>query len=163
MKNLTRKEFIKTCCILSASCLGLPALLKGKGSNRGKSSFPYAPEDPEKEKMIAYCGITCTECPAYIATQKNDDAMRADTAKKWSEMFNANLKPEDINCDGCISNSERLFSHCSVCEIRKCGKEKEVKNCAYCDEYSCAKLTEFLNMVPEAKATLEEIRKDIKR
>ncbi|MCK4356498.1 DUF3795 domain-containing protein [Candidatus Bipolaricaulota bacterium] len=24
------------------------------------------------EKMIAYCGLICTNCPAYIATQKND-------------------------------------------------------------------------------------------
>ncbi|NIV31664.1 MAG: DUF3795 domain-containing protein, partial [Anaerolineae bacterium] len=22
--------------------------------------------------MIAYCGLVCTECPAYIATQAND-------------------------------------------------------------------------------------------
>ena len=28
------------------------------------------------DKMIAYCGIVCTECPAFEATQKNDDAKR---------------------------------------------------------------------------------------
>ena len=24
------------------------------------------------EKMIAYCGLVCTDCEAYIATQAND-------------------------------------------------------------------------------------------
>ncbi|MGB8952440.1 MAG: DUF3795 domain-containing protein [Candidatus Aminicenantales bacterium] len=162
MKNLTRKEFIKTCCFLSASCLGLPMRLKGKGSHPRNTSG-LSEEDPEKGKMIAFCGISCAECPTYIATQKDDDQMRADTAKKWSEMFKASYQPEDINCDGCTSNSERLFSYCSACEIRKCGKQKNVKNCAYCEEYPCAKLTEFLKMVPEAKTTLEEIRKKINR
>ncbi|KUK85723.1 MAG: Uncharacterized protein XE03_1923 [candidate division TA06 bacterium 34_109] len=31
------------------------------------------------DKMIAFCGLICTECPAFIATQKNDDIER----KKW--------------------------------------------------------------------------------
>ena len=26
------------------------------------------------EKMVAFCGITCTDCKAFIATQENDDA-----------------------------------------------------------------------------------------
>jgi hypothetical protein len=112
------------------------------------------------DKMIAYCGITCTECPALLATQKDDDAERAKVAKMWSEQFKVDLKPEDINCNGCLSDSEQLFSHCQVCEIRKCGGEKQVVNCAYCDDYGCDKLTAFLKMVPEAKSTLEEIRKE---
>ena len=111
------------------------------------------------EKMIAYCGIACSECPAYIATQKNDDKMRDETAKKWSEMFHADIKPADINCDGCPTDAERLFNYCAQCEIRKCAREKGMKNCAYCAEYPCEKLSAFLKNVPEAKALLDEIRK----
>jgi hypothetical protein len=85
--------------------------------------------------------------------------MREETAKKWSEMFHQDIKPGDINCDGCVSQSSRLFNYCGICEIRKCGKEKNVKNCAYCDEYPCEKLSAFLKNVPEAKATLDAIRK----
>jgi len=111
--------------------------------------------------MIAYCGITCTECPALLATQKDDQKERAKVAEMWSKEFDVDLKPEDINCDGCLAESERLFSHCQVCEIRACGREKTVVNCAYCDDYGCEKLTKFLDMVPEAKNTLEEIRKAV--
>ncbi|MBN2243467.1 MAG: DUF3795 domain-containing protein, partial [Acidobacteria bacterium] len=28
------------------------------------------------EKMIAYCGLTCTDCDAFKATQNNDDKLR---------------------------------------------------------------------------------------
>jgi len=113
------------------------------------------------KKTIAYCGIICSECTAFLATQKNDDNERKKVAEMWSKQFNAEFKPEDINCDGCLSESERLFNYCRVCEIRKCGQEKGVKNCAYCDDYACETLNKFIDNVPEAKTTLEEIRKSL--
>ena len=113
------------------------------------------------DKMVAFCGITCTECPAFLATQKDDDNERKKVAELWSEQFNAEIKPEEVNCDGCLSDNGRLFGHCKVCEIRKCGQEEGIKNCAYCDDYACEKLNSFIDDVPEAKATLEEIRKNL--
>jgi hypothetical protein len=80
------------------------------------------------DKMISFCGLTCTDCQAYIATQKNDDEGRRRVAEMWSKEFKTSLKPEDINCDGCLVDSEKLFGYCQVCEIRKCGKEKKVEN-----------------------------------
>jgi hypothetical protein len=111
------------------------------------------------DKMIAYCGIVCTECPAFIATQQNDDAKRKQVAETWSKQYKMTVKAEDINCDGCTSGGKRLLNYCSICEIRKCGQGKGVKNCAYCDEYACEKLTRFHAMAPQAKASLEKIRK----
>jgi len=113
------------------------------------------------EKMIAFCGIVCTECPAFLATQKDDDDGRRKIAESWSKQYNADINPEDINCEGCLSESGRLFSYCKVCEIRKCEQEKSLKNCAYCDEYACEKLSKFFKMAPNAKTTLEKIRKSL--
>ena len=110
------------------------------------------------EKMVAFCGIVCTECPAFLATQKDDDEERRKVAQLWSKQFNTEIKPETINCDGCLAESGRLVEYCRICEIRKCGLEKEVKNCAFCDEYACDKLENFLVNASDAKATLEEIR-----
>ncbi|HEC96016.1 MAG TPA: DUF3795 domain-containing protein, partial [Euryarchaeota archaeon] len=53
------------------------------------------------EKIIGFCGLICSECPAYLATQKDDDNERRKVAETWSKEFNANMKPEDINYDGC--------------------------------------------------------------
>ncbi len=113
------------------------------------------------DKIIAYCGLTCSSCPAFLATQENNDKKRKEVAKMWSEMFKSDIKPEDINCDGCLSEGERIFNHCKVCEIRKCGRKREVKNCAHCEDYTCEKLGKFFEMAPEAKASLEEIRKSL--
>ena len=111
------------------------------------------------DKMIAFCGLVCTECPAFLATQENDDTKRKEVAEAWSKQFNMTIKPEDINCDGCKSEGKRLIGYCHICQIRKCSQEKGVENCAHCDEYACEKLTEFFAMAPMAKTSLEEIRK----
>ncbi len=111
--------------------------------------------------MIAFCGLVCNECPAFIATKEDDDVRRKETAEEWSKQFNTSIKPEDINCEGCVSNSEVLFSHPRLCEIRKCGQEKGIMNCAHCDEYACDRLNEFFRSVPSAKVTLDSIRKTL--
>ncbi len=111
--------------------------------------------------MIAFCGLVCSECPAFIATKEDDDNKRKETAEEWSKQFNTSIKPEDINCEGCVSNSEVLFSHPRLCEIRKCGQEKGITNCAHCDEYACDRLNDFFKGVPGAKVTLDSIRKTL--
>ena len=113
------------------------------------------------EKMIAVCGIKCSECPAFLATQENDDLKRKEVAEQWSKEYQAEFKAEDINCDGCHSVTGRLFSNCKVCEIRKCCQEKDLKNCAYCNEYSCPKLSQFFLMVPQGKAVLDKIKEGL--
>ena len=111
--------------------------------------------------MIAYCGLICLECPAFIATQENSHNKRAKTARTWSKEFGVEIKPEDINCDGCMTDSGRLFSHCNVCEIRLCGREKQIQNCGHCMQFACNKLDFVHNAVPSAKEILREIKKSI--
>lgn len=59
-----------------------------------------------------------------------------------------------VTCDGCTSQG-RHGGYCDFCQVRTCG----VDNCARCPEYSCAKLDEFVGAIPQARATLEEIRR----
>jgi len=110
------------------------------------------------QEIVAYCGLVCTECPAYEATKKNDDKARAKIAEEWSKQFQHTFKTEDINCNGCLAVGEVQFSYCSMCDIRKCGSDRKVLNCAYCVEYPCDKLNNFHATVAEAKAKLEAIR-----
>ena len=109
-------------------------------------------------EIVAYCGLVCTECPAYKATQEDDNSARAKVAEAWSKQFKHNFKTEDINCSGCLAVGEVQFSYCSMCNIRRCGVDRKVLNCAYCVEYPCDKLSNFLTEVPEARAKLEAIR-----
>lgn len=52
-------------------------------------------------EMIAYCGLDCAKCDAYSATVTDDSALRAKTAKLWSELNGIKILPEHINCEGC--------------------------------------------------------------
>jgi len=108
--------------------------------------------------MIACCGLNCKECPTYRATQDNNDEARQRVATQWSKMFHMNFSIGDINCDGCLSGSDRMFGHCRNCQIRSCSIEKEYDTCAECDDYPCNKLSAFFQIVPYAREALETIR-----
>jgi len=115
------------------------------------------------EKMIAFCGINCAECPTFLATQANDDKKRIKIAERWPSEYekHKHLKPEEINCSGCLTKNGILFKSCRVCPIRGCGTKRKVASCAYCEEYPCPRLNDFLIEVPYGKANLEGIRKSL--
>ena len=109
--------------------------------------------------IIAYCGLVCSACPAYIATQADDQAALERVAAQWREEYNApNITVESVICDGCLSGP-RQCSHCAECDIRACGVVHDVANCAHCAEYNtCDKIQGFFSMVPAARETLDAIR-----
>ena len=118
-------------------------------------------------KMIGYCGLDCAQCRAYIATQQDDDDEREKIAKDWHSQYGYDLKPQDINCDGCLENNVMPLNECSNCVVRKCGMQKGVENCAHCTEYACDKLKglEWYGSnsydLKATKPTLDEIRESL--
>ena len=113
-------------------------------------------------KIIAYCGLVCTDCPAYIATQADDHAALERVAAQWREEYNApHITGESVICDGCLSSDGRYCSHCFECEIRACGMERDVVNCAHCADYGCEKIEGFLGFLPDARVVLDKIRQSL--
>jgi hypothetical protein len=111
--------------------------------------------------LIADCGLDCGACPAYIATQANDEVAKEQIAAQWRVEFNApNITAANVTCDGCTS-SGRLGGYCPECPVRKCAVTRGVVNCAHCPNYGCEELSKFLAVVPVAKARLEEIRQTL--
>lgn len=86
------------------------------------------------KKMIAYCGIDCEKCDAYIATINDDQALREQTAKKWADLNNAPILPEHINCQGCRTEGVKTVFCDSICGIRQCALMKGVETCGDCPE-----------------------------
>jgi len=105
-------------------------------------------------KLIAYCGLDCAACDAYIATQNNDQALREKVAAEWSKSFNFDFTPEMINCVSCKGEGVHI-GHCSVCEIRKCAMEKGLVNCGFCEEFkTCKTINDFIAQVPHVAENL---------
>jgi hypothetical protein len=108
---------------------------------------------------VSICGMDCLAYPAYIASQQGDKKALERIASKWS---NGELKfnPTNFDCVGCTEDGKH-YSWCDMCPVRKCSMDKKIKNCAYCIHYPCEELNEPFERLPNAKKTLDEIRKNL--
>jgi hypothetical protein len=114
-------------------------------------------EEKMSTKMIAYCGLVCTECPGFLATQANDPVAAQKIAAEWSKAYHTDVKVEHVWCDGCLVEGKKC-AHCGECEVRACARKLGVENCARCDQYPCATLEGFFKMAPMARASLDALR-----
>jgi hypothetical protein len=111
------------------------------------------------DEIIAYCGLVCSDCPAYVATQADDHAALEKVAAQWREEFNApDITVASVICDGCLDSDGRHCGHWYECDMRACGMERGVANCAHCPDYACDKVERFFGFVPDARARLDGIR-----
>jgi hypothetical protein len=106
------------------------------------------------DRMIARCGLVCTDCEAYKATRTMDQALAQKVAADWSKMFQIQVQVEHVWCDGCLVAGKKC-AHCGECEIRACAEKRGVENCRRCADYGCEKLTAFFRMAPGAKKVLD--------
>ncbi len=112
-------------------------------------------------EMISYCGIDCSGCPAYRATQADDMEALAKVAKEWSKQFGMEIPPESIICDSCKTGEDaRRSGYCAICGVRACAIEKGVATCAHCGEYICETLQACPGFSSEGKANLDRIREE---
>ncbi|MBR6090849.1 MAG: DUF3795 domain-containing protein [Anaerolineaceae bacterium] len=101
--------------------------------------------------FIAYCGLDCETCEARIATINNDDALRQKVSGLWSELNQAEITPEMINCTGCRIEGVKTPFCGSICPIRKCALGRDVKTCGSCPEMeTCGKLRMITGNNPDA-------------
>ena len=110
--------------------------------------------------MVGYCGLNCEKCDAYIATVKDDQALREKTAKLWAELNNAPILPEHINCEGCRTDGLKTFFCESLCEIRKCAASKNLNTCGDCHTLeTCKTIKPVISSNPAVMETLKSCRR----
>lgn len=119
------------------------------------------PKEESDGSHGAFCGLVCTGCPAYIATQADDRAALEQVAAQWREEYSAPYTVETVTCDGCVADDGRHCGYWYDCKIRACGAARGVANCAHCSDYACEKLEGFLGSVPTARAVLDDIRRSL--
>ncbi|MHA1231532.1 MAG: DUF3795 domain-containing protein [Candidatus Helarchaeota archaeon] len=103
------------------------------------------------KKLLAPCGLYCGVCGIYYADKNNDDELKKKLAKAyWT-------KPEQIKCEGCLS--ENKFYFCETCEIRKCVFGKGLNGCHECNDFPCKKIKNY----PYKLATEYMLKSTLKR
>lgn len=110
------------------------------------------------DRMVAYCGLICTDCDAYKATQAEDMEALERMAKEASEQFDMEMTVADAMCDGCHATSGRQIGYCHDCAIRLCAVPKHIETCAHCDDYVCEKIDGFSKPGSAHRKTLDDLR-----
>lgn len=107
-------------------------------------------------EMIAYCGLDCEKCDAYLATIHDDQALREKTAKLWAALNNAPILPEHINCHGCrVSGMKTVYCE-SLCAIRQCAVKKGVTTCGDCPSFETCQTVGMI--IANNSAALENLK-----
>lgn len=96
------------------------------------------------KKLIAYCGLDCEKCQARIATLNNDNNLREQVAKLWTELNGVEITAEMINCEGCRADGVKTPFCDSMCLIRKCALEKKCETCGNCAELENCKTVKIV-------------------
>ena len=105
---------------------------------------------------IAYCGLDCEACEAYLATVNDDNELREKVAKEWSELNQVEITPEMINCSGCRVPGVKTVYCDSLCPIRQCAMGKRIETCGACPKMKvCEKLGMVTGNNEEALRRLE--------
>ena len=106
--------------------------------------------------MIAFCGLDCEKCDAYLATIHDDQALREKTAKLWSELNHVTILPEHINCEGCRMDGAKTFFCSNLCQVRQCALGKGFTTCGNCpDKDTCPIVGAIWQYTPQAKDNLQ--------
>ena len=107
--------------------------------------------------LIAFCGLDCARCDARTATIHNDDALRQQVARQWSEWNQVDIPAASINCLGCRTEGVKCPYCDSMCPIRQCALQKGVSHCGEClDSTNCNLLQQVHRNAPEAQANLQD-------
>lgn len=107
--------------------------------------------------MIAYCGLDCEKCDAYLATINDDQGLREKTAKLWTELNNVPILPEHINCQGCRVSGIKTVYCDSLCTIRQCAMKKRVTTCGDCPNFE--KCQTIGRIIINNSAALENLKR----
>lgn len=108
--------------------------------------------------MIAYCGIDCSKCPSYIATQSGSREELEKVAEQLAKRYRTEVKPEYVICDGCKANKRISYFCANLCKMKPCCLEKGYNSCIECSDCPCKELQAELDFSSEAKSNLEKLR-----
>lgn len=89
------------------------------------------------KNLVGICGLYCGSCPNYLAPRVKDTEELNNIASAKE------MQPDEVRCDGCLSDF--VMPDCVTCRhgFRACAEEHGVTWCFQCAEYPCQRLDNF--------------------
>lgn len=97
--------------------------------------------------ILSKCGYRCDLCLAYRPNIEKDPSNQQRLSDGWHKYFGFRIPPEQILCDGCLSENPKTIDQ--NCPVRPCAKAKGLDTCASCEQYACEHLTPRLVVYEE--------------
>ena len=109
------------------------------------------------EAIMSKCGYRCDLCPAFKANLKSEDDKQR-MCDAWAKYIGSETTTDQIEpCAGCLAEGKQGDPSCPV---RPCAMEKNLPNCAHCDEFACENLVGRMDFVANAVKNPENIPQD---
>ena len=90
-----------------------------------------------KEEQVPPCGLYCGVCAIMYATRDDNQKFREKLAPVYG------VTPEQIYCEGCLAEDDKVFFYCRVCPVKSCTREKGYDGCHQCDDFPCEFIENF--------------------
>lgn len=107
-------------------------------------------------ERVGVCGLLCSACEAFLATEADDSAEIEAIAERWSATYGRAVSADAVWCTGCVGPDPRKCGHTEECEIRACALERGLESCADCYHFACDRLETFL-VATEEMGTRERL------
>jgi hypothetical protein len=111
-------------------------------------------------EVVGVCGMLCSGCDMFAATQVGDVARIEALAREASAKYGIAIAADSMWCTGCRTHDGHKSWQTGECEIRACAIDRDLETCADCTHYTCEKLDAFLagTADPGARERLEAMR-----
>jgi hypothetical protein len=106
------------------------------------------------DPIISLCGMRCDLCLAYRPNVEAHPENRQLLSDGWFKYFGFRLPPEEITCEGCFLDENKTLD--KTCKVRPCVVERNISNCAACEDYICEKLEAILVDIETMQAKFDQ-------
>jgi len=108
------------------------------------------------ERLIACCGLDCTDCDMRAAS--TDPELQRRIAKWFEDKLGKDIPPEAIRCTWCRGERDGHWSgDCWILEC--CMDDRGLKHCSECPDFACDRLEEWAAQNERYAAALARLRR----
>lgn len=108
----------------------------------------------ESERLIAACGLDCSQCRIFQAAESPEAAQ--EVVDWFRTERDVELSVDDVRCQGCKADRDKHWSpECWI--LRCCVDDQGLEFCSECEAFPCQGLSEWAEGGERYKEALERL------